>query len=87
MKLSQSVVMDFDSQFKVLAILGSGSFGTVFKAECQKTRDVVALKRIQQAHGEFEAYTVEIKLLSNLHHENILTFRSCFSDIKGKYHY
>lgn len=57
------------------SVIGSGTFGKVFKAVHVYTNDMVALKKIRM-EGERDGFPVtairEIKLLQSLNHENIV---------------
>ncbi|KAI1815022.1 Pkinase-domain-containing protein [Poronia punctata] len=57
------------------SVIGSGTYGKVFKAQHVYTKKLVALKRIRM-EGERDGFPVtalrEIKLLSSLRHENIV---------------
>ena len=57
-------------------VLGSGTFGTVFKARHQKTGKIVAIKEILPANEEgVSAYTLrEIGILGQLSHRNIIGY-------------
>ena len=54
--------------------LGSGAYGTVYKAKCLKTQKIVAIKRIKislDTEGIPSSALREISILRNLRHENI----------------
>ena len=54
--------------------LGSGAYGTVYKAKCKKTQKLVAIKRIKislDTEGIPSSALREISILRNLRHENI----------------
>ncbi|KAI3808380.1 hypothetical protein L1987_24329 [Smallanthus sonchifolius] len=53
-------------------VLGKGGFGEVFKAILDD-ESIVAVKRIQVRHaGAKEEFENEVKLISNIHHRNLL---------------
>ncbi|KAI3794369.1 hypothetical protein L1987_36999 [Smallanthus sonchifolius] len=53
-------------------ILGKGGFGEVFKAIIDD-KNVVAVKKLEIRHAkEKEEYENEVKLISNIHHRNLL---------------
>ena len=54
--------------------LGSGAYGTVYKAKCKKNQKIVAIKRIKislDTEGISSSTLREISILRNLRHENI----------------
>jgi len=54
--------------------LGSGAYGTVYKAKCIKNQKIVAIKRIKislDSEGVPSSALREISILRNLRHENI----------------
>lgn len=57
------------------SVVGSGTYGKVFKAVHVYTRQIVALKKIRM-EGERDGFPVtavrEVKLLQSLHHENVV---------------
>ncbi|ANB13402.1 cyclin-dependent serine/threonine protein kinase SGV1 [Sugiyamaella lignohabitans] len=61
--------------YSVLEKLGEGTFGEVHKASYKPTSQLVALKKIL-LHNEEEGFPItalrEIKILKELHHENII---------------
>lgn len=76
--------------YKVIAEVGSGTYGKVYKAKCLKTNDFVALKKIDtrdskiMAEGkvnfiQYWGFPItairEIKLLKIINHKNILRLR------------
>eukprot|EP00656_Telonema_subtile_P055196 TRINITY_DN847_c0_g1_i10.p1 TRINITY_DN847_c0_g1~~TRINITY_DN847_c0_g1_i10.p1 ORF type:complete len:391 (-),score=85.38 TRINITY_DN847_c0_g1_i10:317-1489(-) len=62
--------------------VGEGTFGEVFKARDSQTDDMVALKKIRM-RNEREGFPItairEIKLLRDLHHENVIDLREVVS--------
>ena len=64
-----------DDLYKILAQVGEGTFGKVYKARNQQNGLHVALKRIRM-EGEKDGFPVtamrEIKLLQSLKHENVV---------------
>jgi len=62
--------------------VGEGTFGEVFKAVDNQTRDMVALKKIRM-RNEREGFPItairEIKLLRDLHHDNVIDLREVVS--------
>ncbi len=67
----------FDGRFELLAELGSGGMGSVFKANQLDARRVVAIKIMHAGLGErddfADRFLREAKALSVLQHENIVT--------------
>ena len=65
----------------VIAEVGSGTYGKVYKAECLKTNDFVALKKIDTKDSKImaEGFPItairEIKLLKIMNHKNIIRLR------------
>lgn len=65
----------------MIAEVGSGTYGKVYKAECLKTNDFVALKKIDTRDPKIisEGFPItairEIKLLKMMTHKNIIRLR------------
>lgn len=61
--------------YERLICVGEGTYGKVYKARDNETREIVALKRIRM-EGEKDGFPVtamrEIKLLQGLRHENVI---------------
>lgn len=68
--------------YKVMKVLGQGTWGVVHMAEQKGTGRVVAIKKIKSERAEegvnFTAVR-EIKLLRELKHENIIELVDCFT--------
>ncbi|XP_071820290.1 cyclin-dependent kinase 9-like isoform X2 [Apostichopus japonicus] len=64
------------SKYEKIIKIGQGTFGEVFKARHQKTRKIVALKKVLM-ENEKEGFPItalrEIKILQLLRHENVVT--------------
>eukprot|EP00922_Rhytidocystis_sp_ex-Travisia-forbesii_P048447 GHVS01072167.1.p1 GENE.GHVS01072167.1~~GHVS01072167.1.p1 ORF type:complete len:525 (-),score=126.93 GHVS01072167.1:469-2043(-) len=63
--------------FKKLNKISEGTYGSVFRAVCQKSGEIVALKQIKYLHSLWEeGFPItslrEISILLELHHENVL---------------
>lgn len=65
-----------DKRFRILSELGTGGFGTVYKAEQFDLSRIVAIKLMHADEltdtQENERFQREAKILSNLHHQNIV---------------
>eukprot|EP00466_Bigelowiella_natans_P004436 jgi/Bigna1/129789/aug1.9_g4497 len=61
--------------FSLQGIIGEGAYGVVYKGECKKTKEVVAIKSMKPPREGFgipmDAYR-EIKILKELQHKNIV---------------
>ncbi|GIY43942.1 cyclin-dependent kinase 9 [Caerostris darwini] len=73
------------SKYRILSKIGQGSYGEVFKAVNQSTRQVVALKKIL-TENEAEGFPItalrEVKILQHLKQENVVNLiEICFSKV------
>ncbi|KII75149.1 Cyclin-dependent kinase 9 [Thelohanellus kitauei] len=75
-------------KYEKLQTLGVGTFGEVYKAKCLKTGKFVALKKFKSEksnHGILISTLREIKLLSGIKHENIVSLiEVCRKSIKSE---
>lgn len=73
--------------YKRIKQLGKGAFGTVFLVECGSDKSQAAIKQIDLAsmskdqRAEVEE---EIKLLSKMHHPNIILMKEAYTTKGGK---
>nr|XP_033512188.1 LEAF RUST 10 DISEASE-RESISTANCE LOCUS RECEPTOR-LIKE PROTEIN KINASE-like 1.2 isoform X1 [Nicotiana tomentosiformis] len=71
----QEATSNFDSNKE----LGEGGFGTVYKGKLRDGR-VVAVKRLyENNYKRVEQFRNEVKLLTRLHHRNLVTLYGCTS--------
>jgi len=61
--------------YKSLEKLGKGAFGTVFKAKCEETGEIVAIKKVLQ-DSRFK--NRELQILKQLDHPNIIKLKNYF---------
>ncbi|XP_071963594.1 eIF-2-alpha kinase GCN2-like [Antedon mediterranea] len=65
------------SEFQIMDLLGKGGFGSVMKVKNKLDSNFYAIKRIQLDPSKQELtrkITREVKLLSRLHHENVVRY-------------
>uniref|UniRef100_A0A2M4B970 Cyclin-dependent kinase 12 n=1 Tax=Anopheles marajoara TaxID=58244 RepID=A0A2M4B970_9DIPT len=69
--------------FEMLEQIGEGTYGQVYKAKDQMTKELVALKKVRLEH-EKEGFPItavrEIKILRQLNHTNIVNLREIVTD-------
>jgi serine/threonine protein kinase len=65
--------------YKIIAEVGSGTYGRVYKSKCLKTQEYVALKKIDMSKQSYEGFPItairEIKLLQLLDHQNVIQLK------------
>jgi len=75
--------------YKIIHLIGEGTYGKVFKAVQRATGTVVAIKRFKQSEDEDEhvrkTMNREIKVLTDYKHDNIVSLIEVFRE-KGKLH-
>ncbi|KAG8303443.1 Serine/threonine-protein kinase 36 [Homalodisca vitripennis] len=67
--------------YKILCLVGEGSFGRVFKAKRRDTKEVVALKIIRKCgrtQKELLSLRSECQIQKHLHHRNIIQMINSF---------
>jgi len=75
---SQSVTSRLLNEFDYLnVILGQGGFGSVAKFRNKKDDKIYAVKKTKAN----ERNEREVKVLSNLHHDNIVRYYNCWTEI------
>ena len=62
-----------NEDYQLLDKLGEGSYGSVFKALCIKTGQIVAVKRVETT-GELESLKREISIMEKCHSEYIVRY-------------
>ena len=66
----------FNTQYTKLDTIGSGAFGTVYKAIDNETNVIVAIKQITKTNSNYTSIMKEIAILKSLHHPNIVKYES-----------
>lgn len=68
-----------EKNFAIIEEIGTGAYGTVYKAKNVQTQDFVAFKKIRVTHSSEEGMPLStlrevatLKQLSNLEHKNIV---------------
>ena len=77
---------NFDSKYKICDgenVVGSGSFGFVFRYINQQTQEDVAVKIFGQAEKNYPRIRKELELWKNLSHDNIVPVLDFCIDIKS----
>ena len=71
-------------KYRILAVIGEGTYGKVFKAQEKETGRVVAIKKFKQAEDEDphvrKTMMREIKVLKEFRHQNIVNLRKVFRE-------
>lgn len=64
-------------KYRVLQVLGDGSYGTVKKAQLKGSRDLVAIKKLKKRVDSWEdcSELPEIVVLRKLHHPNVIKLK------------
>jgi len=79
-EVNKSIEGEFDIYFKYIEKISSGSFGTVFRAIYLEQDREVAVKVIDKTKYKFKNLNrlkLEINILKQLKHKNILEFINC----------
>jgi len=66
---------DLKCNYLCIETIGSGSFGTVFKAKCQDTNEIVAIKKVFQ---DRKYKNRELQILNELNHQNVIKIRKYY---------
>ena len=70
---------DPDSLYQLLEIIGTGSYGEVFKAKSLTTSSIVAVKIIKlEAGEELDEVLNEVNFLKSCSHRNIVAYAGCY---------
>ena len=74
-------------KYRILQVIGEGTYGKVFKAQDKETGSVVAIKKFKQREDEDpharKTMMREIKILKEFRHLNIVNLKDVFRE-KGK---
>lgn len=77
------------NKYRILEIIGEGTYGKVFKAQSKDTGAIVAIKRFKQSEDEDQhvrkTMNREIKVLKDYKHSNVVKLHQAFKE-KGKLH-
>ena len=73
---TKSLFEDYDVKEK----LGEGAYGCVYKAFHKKSKMIRAVKAIKRKHVDEKAFNMEIAILKNVDHPNIIRIFECFYD-------
>jgi calcium-dependent protein kinase len=77
------VVVVYTYRYRILEVLGTGSFGTVRKCQDRTTGELLAIKTIKKARVDnVENLRREIEILKEVHHPNIIEFHDVYEDEK-----
>ncbi len=62
------------NKYRILEIIGGGTYGTVYKGVNTQTNEMVAIKKLKNKIKSWEECVnmSEVRILKNLHHENIV---------------
>ena len=70
-----------DERYEVTHMIGAGAYGSVYAAKDHKTKEDVAIKKIQTAFDnvvDAKRILREIKILSKSHYQSIQIYRQAF---------
>jgi len=73
--MSQNIDLKGENRYQQDKKVGSGTFGTVYKARDKKTLDVVAIKKVYQDKNYKNR---ELDILRVLNHPNVLSMKDSF---------
>ncbi|KAG7568208.1 Leucine-rich repeat [Arabidopsis thaliana x Arabidopsis arenosa] len=86
-KISYGDLRNATNGFSSSNLIGSGSFGTVFKASLHAENNVVAVKVLNlQRHGAMKSFLAECESLKSIRHRNLVKLLTACSsiDFQGK---
>ncbi|GBP27002.1 hypothetical protein EVAR_11235_1 [Eumeta japonica] len=73
---------DPERMFEDLREIGHGSFGAVYYARCNLTKEIVAIKKMsylgKQSEEKWQDILKEIKFLKQLDHPNTIEYKGCY---------
>ncbi|XP_061723033.1 serine/threonine-protein kinase Tao isoform X2 [Cydia pomonella] len=73
---------DPEKIFEDLREIGHGSFGAVYYARCNLTKEIVAIKKMsylgKQSEEKWQDILKEIKFLKQLEHPNTIEYKGCY---------
>jgi serine/threonine protein kinase len=78
---TEGAKFEVPQSFRVISVLGSGAYGTVFAAEVNGSDEVVAVKKFGNpfSHLLYAKRTLrEIRFLRFLRHENVIEMRGIY---------
>ncbi|KAJ1508467.1 Mitogen-activated protein kinase kinase kinase kinase 5, partial [Coelomomyces lativittatus] len=70
---------DPEAIFEVLEIIGSGSYGEVYKARLKHSGDLAAVKMVKLEQGEdLDEVLNEVNFLKSCSHPNVVSYLGCY---------
>ncbi|XP_024165457.1 receptor kinase-like protein Xa21 isoform X2 [Rosa chinensis] len=83
-RVSYEELLSATSGFNVSNLLGTGSFGSVYKGTLSDGIDVAIKVYNLETEGAFSSFDVECEMLSNIRHRNLIKVISCCSQVDFK---
>ena len=77
------------NKYELIRVIGDGTYGIVYEGKNKETKEKVAIKKLKQMYRTLEECKnkIEIKILEELYHDNIIHLKEVIRDFNGEISY
>ena len=77
------------NKYEIIRLIGDGTYGIVYEGKNKETKEKVAIKKLKQKYKSIEECKnkIEIQVLEQLNHENIIQLKEVIREYNGEVSY
>ena len=77
------------NKYEIIRLIGDGTYGIVYEGKNKETKEKVAIKKLKKKYKSIEECKnkIEIKVLEQLNHENIIQLKEVIREYNGEVSY